>query len=57
MLASLADHAGQRKSVGTRSTQIDARRMWRITCGLLLAFLAAHRRQAGNASLLEGPLG
>jgi dienelactone hydrolase len=35
------------------ATQIDARRMWRITCDLLLAFFGTHVRQEGSASLLE----
>jgi predicted dienelactone hydrolase len=37
------------------ATQIDARRMWRITCDLLLAFFATHVLQEGSASLLEEP--
>jgi dienelactone hydrolase len=37
------------------ATRIDARRMWRITCDLLLAFFATHVRQEGTASLLEEP--
>jgi hypothetical protein len=39
------------------ATQIDARRTWRITCDLLLAFFAAHVRQDGSASVLEEPSG
>jgi dienelactone hydrolase len=37
------------------ATQIQPRRMWRITCDLLLAFFAAHVQQAGSSPLLAGP--
>ena len=36
------------------ATSIEPRRMWRITCDLLLAFFATHLAQAA-APLLEGP--
>jgi dienelactone hydrolase len=39
------------------ATQIEPRRMWRITCDLLLAFFATHLRQEGSDSLLEEPSG
>jgi dienelactone hydrolase len=39
------------------ATQIDPRRMWRITCDLLLTFFAAHVRQEGIPALLAGPSG
>jgi hypothetical protein len=39
------------------ATQIDARRMWRVTCDLLLAFFATYVAQEGTASLLEEPSG
>jgi dienelactone hydrolase len=39
------------------ATQIEPRRMWRITCDLLLAFFATHVRQEGVPSLLAGPSG
>jgi dienelactone hydrolase len=39
------------------ATSIDPRRMWRITCDLLLAFFATHLQQAAVAPLLMGPSG
>jgi hypothetical protein len=39
------------------ATQIEPRRMWRITCDLLLTFFATHVRQEGIPSLLVGPSG
>jgi dienelactone hydrolase len=39
------------------ATSIDPRRMWRITCDLLLAFFATHLQQAAVPPLLEGPSG
>jgi len=39
------------------TTRIEPRRMWRITCDLLLAFFATHVRQEGVPSLLAGPSG
>ena len=36
------------------ATTIDARRMWRITCDLVLAFFAKHFDGATSA-LLDGP--
>ena len=36
---------------------IDPRRMWRITCDLLLAFFATHLQQAATPPLLEEPSG
>ena len=39
------------------ATQIEPRRMWRITCDLLLAFFATHLGQEGSDSLLEEPWG
>ncbi|MGH9191315.1 MAG: alpha/beta hydrolase family protein [Acidimicrobiales bacterium] len=39
------------------ATQIHPRRMWRITCDLLLAFFGSHLRRAGIPSALAGPSG
>jgi dienelactone hydrolase len=39
------------------ATQIEPRRMWRITCDLLLAFFATHLQQAAVPPLLMGPSG
>jgi dienelactone hydrolase len=39
------------------ATQIEPRRMWRITCDLLLAFFAHHLDQAATPPLLVGPSG
>jgi hypothetical protein len=39
------------------ATQIESRRMWRITCDLLLTFFATHVRREGIPSLLAGPSG
>jgi len=38
------------------ATQIQPRRMWRITCDMLLAFFARHLDQAAGL-ILEGPSG
>ena len=38
------------------ATQIQPRRMWRITCDVLLAFFARHLDQA-EGLILEGPSG
>ena len=37
------------------ATQIEPRRMWRITCDLLLAFFAHHLDQAATPPILVGP--
>ena len=37
------------------ATSIEPRRMWRITCDLLLAFFAKHLNQAATPPLLAGP--
>ena len=39
------------------ATSIAPRRMWRVTCDLLLAFFASHLEQAAVPPLLEGPSG
>jgi hypothetical protein len=39
------------------ATAIEPRRMWRITCDLLLAFFATHLQQAAVPPLLTGPSG
>ena len=39
------------------ATQIHPRRMWRITCDLLLAFFGSHLQHAGIPALLAGPSG
>jgi dienelactone hydrolase len=39
------------------ATSIEPRRMWRITCDLLLAFFATHLDQAAVPPLLMGPSG
>jgi dienelactone hydrolase len=39
------------------ATSIEPRRMWRITCDLLLAFFATHLQQAAVPPLLMGPSG
>ena len=39
------------------ATAIEPRRMWRITCDVLLAFFATHLHQAATPPLLEGPSG
>jgi hypothetical protein len=39
------------------ATSIAPRRMWRITCDLLLAFFATHLHQAATPPLLAGPSG
>jgi dienelactone hydrolase len=39
------------------ATSIDPRRMWRITCDLLLAFFATHLQQSATPPLLAGPSG
>jgi predicted dienelactone hydrolase len=39
------------------ATQIEPRRMWRITCDLLLAFFATHLGQDASDSLLQEPSG
>ena len=39
------------------ATSIESRRMWRITCDLLLAFFATHFHQAATPPLLAGPSG
>ena len=38
-------------------TSIEPRRMWRITCDLLLAFFATHLGEAATQPLLQGPSG
>ena len=37
------------------ATAIDPRRMWRVTCDVLLAFFATHLDQEPAPALLEGP--
>ena len=37
------------------ATSIEPRRMWRVTCDVLLAFFATHLRQAATPPLLAGP--
>jgi hypothetical protein len=37
------------------ATSIDPRRMWRVTCDVLLAFFATHLEHEPVLSLLEGP--
>jgi hypothetical protein len=37
------------------ATRIRPRRMWRITCDVLLAFFATHLQQAATPPLLTGP--
>jgi dienelactone hydrolase len=37
------------------ATRIEPRRMWRVTCDVLLAFFATHLQQAATPPLLEGP--
>ena len=39
------------------ATSIEPRRMWRITCDLLLAFFATHLGEAATQPLLQGPSG
>ena len=39
------------------ATSIDPRRMWRITCDLLLGFFATHLQQSATPPLLAGPSG
>jgi dienelactone hydrolase len=39
------------------ATSIEPRRMWRITCDLLLAFFATHLGEAATQPLLHGPSG
>jgi hypothetical protein len=39
------------------ATQIEPRRMWRITCDLLLAFFGSYLQGADIPSLLAGPSG
>jgi hypothetical protein len=37
------------------ATAIDPRRMWRVTCDVLLAFFATHLDQEPAPPLLNGP--
>jgi hypothetical protein len=37
------------------ATSIDPRRMWRVTCDVLLAFFATHLDQEPARPLLQGP--
>jgi hypothetical protein len=37
------------------ATSIEPRRMWRVTCDVLLAFFATHLQQAATPPLLAGP--
>jgi hypothetical protein len=39
------------------ATSIEPRRMWRVTCDLLLGFFATHLHQAATPPMLAGPSG
>jgi predicted dienelactone hydrolase len=54
-VAHLPLRAGSPVTAMLAASQIEPRRMWRITCDLLLAFFATHLQQADTPPLLAGP--